>query len=315
MPRKRFIRVLLYSLLIVFIAANVLAYNHAHKFTNFSKVPETGFDTDNLSLGEKIKYACMGVDNPRPCTKTYPAGQFETVYIKSNTDLECWMLRAENPKGTVLMFHGYKADKSDLLDRAYIINNAGYNTLLVDFMGSGGSAGSEVTIGYHEAQNVSDCYNYIAKQGEENIMLFGISMGAAAIMRSIAVDSISPKAVVIEAPFGSMLRAVTNRFGNVGFPPFPMAQLLVFWGGVQHGFWAFGHNPAEYAKQINCPVMIIYGAKDDRVTMDEITDIQDNIRSDCKLAVYPNAGHVNFLTGYRQQWANDVLSFAGKWVK
>jgi uncharacterized protein len=33
-------------------------------------------------------------------------------------------------------------------------------------------------------------------------------------------------------------------------PPFPLAELIIFWGGVQHGFNAFAHNPVTYAAQV-----------------------------------------------------------------
>lgn len=41
-------------------------------------------------------------------------------------------------------------------------------------------------------------------------------------------------------------------------PTFPMTGLLVFWGGVQNGFWAFGHNPTAYAKKISCPTLVLF---------------------------------------------------------
>lgn len=315
MPIKKFRQILLYSLLFIIFCANVLAYNHAYKFTHFQPIPETKIDPDNLTIAEKIKYTCGGVDNPRPMCKRKPALPYETIRIQSNTELECWMMRTENAKGTVLMFHGYKAEKSELLERAYIFRDAGYHTLLIDFMGSGGSGSDNVTIGYHEAQNVTDCYEYITGQGEQNIILFGISMGAAAIMKSAADGKVQPKAIIIEAPFGSMQQTVNNRFAKMGLPSFPMAHLLVLWGGLQHGFWAFGHNPADYAKQITSPLMLIYGAKDDRVTIEEIEAIHRNLKGESKLAIYPNAGHVNFLTMHKEQWTEDVLSFTGTWVR
>lgn len=57
---------------------------------------------------------------------------------------------------------------------------------------------------------------------------------------------------MIECPFGSMYKTVCARFKTMNAPTFPMAGLLVFWGGMQNNFWAFEHNPTEYAKNINC---------------------------------------------------------------
>ena len=74
--------------------------------------------------------------------------------------------------------------KSSLLDKAEIFLNLGYNTFLVDFMGSGGSDGNQTTIGFYEAEEVKTAFNYLEACGEKNIILFGTSMGAAAIMKA-----------------------------------------------------------------------------------------------------------------------------------
>jgi dienelactone hydrolase len=60
-------------------------------------------------------------------------------------------------------------------------------------------------------------------------------------------------------------------------PAFPMAGFLVFWGGVQNGFWAFAHNPVDYAKKISCPTLLLYGEQDKNVSRQEIDAIYNNL--------------------------------------
>jgi len=74
-----------------------------------------------------------------------------------------------------------------------------------------------------------------------------------------------------------MYKTVCARFRSMNAPTFPMAGLLVFWGGLQNGFWAFGHNPTEYAKKINCPTLLMYGQQDDKVSRAEIDEIFANL--------------------------------------
>lgn len=310
--RKRLVRYGLITLSILFVGVNILAFNHARSFTTFSDVPEKDVDVDEMTFPEQVKVLFTGVKNPRPTQLVYPNGVYEHVTIESNEKLACWYFSVPDSKGTVIMFHGYKANKSQLLERASIIRAAGYNALLVDMMGAGGSTGSEVTIGYKEAVNVLDCYRYVEKRGEKNIYLFGISMGAAAIMKAVSDYDIHPAAIITEAPFARMSDAVRIRFNSIGLPYFPLGPMLVFWGGVQHGFWAFNHNPCDYARKIECPTLIIYGAKDKRVGRQEIDDIDHNLKAEHKVLVFPDAGHVNFMEQYKDEWTQAVVGFINR---
>jgi len=111
-------------------------------------------------------------------------------------------------------------------------------------------------------------------------------MGAAAIMKSINDYRIEPKGIIIECPFGSMYQTVCARFNKMNAPTFPMAGILLFWGGIQNGFWGFSHNPAEYAKNINCPTLLLYGEKDKSVSQKEIKEIFANLKGPKKLTIY-----------------------------
>ncbi|HKC67722.1 MAG TPA: hypothetical protein VKG26_05795, partial [Bacteroidia bacterium] len=115
--------------------------------------------------------------------------------------------------------------------------------------------------------------------------------------------------IIIECPFGSMLQTVQARFNTMHLPTFPMANLLVFWGGLQNNFNAFKHNPSEYAKKINCPTLLLYGEKDEKVSRAEIDTIYKNLQGYKELKTYPLAAHENYLTKYKNEWEYDIGSF------
>ncbi|MBI3233630.1 MAG: alpha/beta hydrolase [Bacteroidetes bacterium] len=289
---------------------NVVAIFHAYKFTHFadSKAIKTK-DAKKLSATEKISTLIFGINNPRPENDSLPTMPYETIKLQSNRAIECWQMKTDSAKGTVILFHGFSGDKASLLDKANIFLNLRYNVFMVDFMGSGGSEGNQTTIGFLEAAQVKTCYEYIKSKGETNILLFGTSMGAAAIMKSINDNQIAPQGIILECPFGSMYQTVCARFKNMNAPTFPMAGLLVFWGGIENGFWAFGHNPEEYAKNINCPTLLMYGALDDKVSVEETNEIYKNLKGDKVLKTYTKAGHENYLIKYKKEWIEDVTEF------
>ena len=63
----------------------------------------------------------------------------------------------------------------------------------------------------------------------------------------------------------------------MGVPSFPSAELLVFWGGRQMGFDAFGHNPVEYAVAVRCPILFLHGSGDPRARPAEGLRVYDAV--------------------------------------
>lgn len=311
--RKRILKIVLLVFLSIFAFMNIIAYFHAYKFTHFASSNIVKTDSPKkLSVFEKMKTIVTGIDNPRPINTILPTQKFETIKLKSNKEIECWSIRADSSKGTVIIFHGFSGQKSSMLDKSDEFLKLGYSTFLVDFMGSGGSEGNQTTMGFYEAEQVKTCFDYLHQKGEKNICLFGTSMGAVAILKAIDDYSICPSSIILECPFGSMYKTVCARFKAMNVPSFPMAGLLVFWGGIQNGFWAFGHNPANYAKSVHCPTLLLYGEEDLNVSKDEINDIFQNLKGSKKLVTFPCAGHENYLNKYKNEWINAVDLFLSK---
>ncbi|WP_132051607.1 alpha/beta hydrolase [Pseudocnuella soli] len=309
MKRQKLVRRLLWTALVLFMLMNTVAFFHAYKFTHFDASPVKTKSAAQLSIADKLHLALFGVSNPRPKAKALPDTAYTTIRLRSNKEIECWWMRVQNPKGTVVLFHGYGGEKSSLLDKGAIFRQLGYSTMLVDFMGSGGSEGNQTTIGFKEAEQVKTCVRFLKENGEENIMLFGTSLGAAAVMKAMNDEPLPVSTLILECPFSTMLQTVKNRFATMGIPAVPMAHLLVFWGGVQNGFNAYSHNPVAYARNIQCPVLLFYGAKDEKVTASETANIFNNLAGLKKLVTFPHAGHENYLTKYKREWTTEVAQF------
>jgi uncharacterized protein len=318
---KKYKRTGLKILFIGFILMNTVAFFHAYTFTHFThkKVAKTK-DAKHLGMGEKLKTLLFGIDNPRPINKILPSYPYETLIIQSETRLEAWFIKADTiiskdseEKGTVIFFHGFTGEKSEMLERADVFLKLGYNALLVDFRSSGGSEGHQTTVGFKEAEDVKASFDYVQKQGEKSIYLFGTSMGAAAVLKAQHDYKMSIKGIILESPFGSMYETVRARFNRMKVPSFPMAGLLVFWGGVQNGFWAFSHNPKTYAKIIDCPVLLMSGKKDETVNETQTREIFNNLKcAEKTLKFYPNSGHESFLKRNREDWVESMKIFMEK---
>lgn len=287
-----------------------MSFFHAWNFTHFeysqSLKPQ---NKNNMSKSEKLKALFFGISNPRPYNSVFPSQKYQQIKLKSNKIIDCWHIKNNNSKGTVILFHGYRGCKSGMLDKGNLFLEMGYSILLIDFMGSADSEGNQSTIGYFESEEVKTAFNYIKTNGEKNIILFGTSMGAVAIMKALNDYQLNCSSIIIECPFGSMLETAKARFRILGIGSFPMANFLVFWGGLQNGFNAFSHNPTEYAKKIRVPTLLLYGEKDSKVSKREIVTIFNNLKGNKVLKTYQNAGHENYLIKHKTEWVIDVTTF------
>ena len=233
-----------------------------------------------------------------------------TLTTKDGLVLAGWYIRMPHAKGTIALFHGHGSEKSANLSQSNTFNEQGYSTLLIDFRAHGQSEGNTCTIGYREAEDVKLVYDYLKGIGEQHILLYGISLGAATITKAIADFHLTPEKVILEMPFGSLPATVEGKMRMAGLPAEPIAGLLTFWGGAINGFWAFDMKPKEFVKQIHCPVLLQWGKKDKGVTETEIKGIYNNIGSVSKqLVVYENSGHENLCENEPDKWEDTIEAF------
>lgn len=297
---------------------NALAFMHVKAMTKFTEAGSRTQGPEDLSGFAKFKVLLTGVTLPRPENARTPGDMglsFQTHHYPNprRETLEAWHIPAADDEILILLFHGYGASKASLLPMAQQLNALGWGTFLVDFFGSGGSTGDRTTIGFLESEDVTASFKYAQKHWPNAlIVLYGQSMGGAATLRSIAVDGISPDAVVLEATYDTMLSTVQNRFAAMRIPSTPLAHLLVFWGGWQAGFNAFEHNPADYAKFVNSPTLVFHGKHDLRVTRDQAQAVYNRLGGWKRFSEYPLAGHEAVMKTDLKRWREDIKELIDK---
>lgn len=280
-----------------FLALNGIAYTGAYRVTHYR-------ESNNLSLGIS-----------RPQNSISPA-DFDLEYtthkilINDNEWLDSWLIESSAKKGVVILFHGKDSTKSSLLDTAKIFNSFDYDVLLVDFRGVGQSSGNSTTIGATEAEDVVVAVDYVKQLNfQKPIILYGISMGSAAILRAISQLDLEPDGIILELPFTSLLDAIKIRIENAKLPPSPLAQLVVFWMGVQHGFNGFAHNPLEYAEAVDFPTLILAGGSDRTVEIAEVKKLYQNLAAPKNMVIFPEAGHEILARYNTDLWRKTVRDF------
>ncbi len=310
--RKR-LKKTLFVLLFVFLLINVIIINQAYHFTHFydhGTVKPVEEQTNGI-LG-KAQVALLGLKLQK-LTGTVPDSAYTDIKLKTKDGLtlDAWSIRVPHAKGTIALFHGHGSEKSANLSQSNTFNEMGYSTILVDFRAHGQSEGNTCTIGYREAEDVKLVYDYLSNNGEKNIILYGISLGAATVTKAIADYDLKPGKVILEMPFASLPATVEGKMRMAGLPAEPFGGILTFWGGAINGFWAFNMKPKEFVKKIHCPVLLQWGKKDKGVTESEIKELFNNITTPKKLVVYENSGHENLCENEPDKWEDTIEAFLG----
>jgi alpha-beta hydrolase superfamily lysophospholipase len=308
---KKGLKWLLKTLFAIFVFLNVVVIFHAYKFTHYYEPGEVAIKPKESKTGwDKAGDLLFGFDALKQ-QNTPPDTAYEKVVLTTNKgiDIEAWLIKADSAIGTVALFHGHGGKKSSLLPEAAYLRSLGYNSFLVDFRAHGGSGGNTCTIGYNEVEEVKLAYDFLVKKGESNIVLYGISMGASTITKAIRDYGIEPSKIILDMPFGSLESAVEGRLKIMKLPPQPLGTLLTFWGGTIRGFWAFDHDPSEYAKAIKAPVLLQWGRLDPRVTEAETMALYNNISTSKKMVVYEQSAHESFCKKENKKWAGAIKAF------
>lgn len=272
-----------------------------------------------LSLAQKMGVLASGVRLPRPENNHTPLDQemtYEiwTIPVENGISLEAWHVLRVESRGVILMFHGYADRKSSILPEARAFFDQGWDPVLVDLRGSGGSSGNSTSIGFHEARDEAAAVRFTrAKLSDKRLILWGVSMGGAAALRAVGVLESPVDGLIVEAPFATLRSALINRFNSLGVPSFGVVDLLVFWGGAQQGFNGFGHNPVDYAKGVKAPTLLLLGDQDQRVLMPEGRAIFDALAGVKQFESFAGLGHESLVRGNRVQWTAVISKFLSRW--
>ncbi|EFQ35404.1 DltD domain-containing protein [Colletotrichum graminicola] len=130
--------------------------------------------------------------------------------------LEAWLWEVEGPAPAIVMTHGLNCVKEWSLDEtADAFHKAGYNVLLYDPRGIGGSEGvpRNQPDPWQHAEDISDVVSYVVTLptvDPHRVMLWGVSFGASVTACAGAVDP-RVAAVLMVAPIFKFIRPDKRR--------------------------------------------------------------------------------------------------------
>ncbi|MBK7680181.1 MAG: alpha/beta hydrolase [Chitinophagaceae bacterium] len=311
-----YVRWILWVLLVQIILINISAAFYAHKLTHVYTDRALRSARPSKNIFVKTWRLFTGPRQAKSIITETPTFPFDTVVLKTakGITIDAWYSKPDSQsRGTVILFHGITANKGMIVNEAHEFRSQGYNVMLVDYRAHGNSEGQTTTIGVRESEEVKLAYAYIAGKGENNIFLWGSSMGAVVVAKAIAEYNLKPAGAMLEMPFASLqshLQARARALGFQGIPEKPFSFFVTWWMGIERGFNGFRHTTSTYVEKVNCPVLMQWGAMDNYVRKYETEKVYNAIAAaNKKLVVYDRAGHESLLQNDPAKWRIEVDRF------
>jgi alpha-beta hydrolase superfamily lysophospholipase len=302
-----------WAILTQFIFINIMAAFYAWKMTHYYPHLSDHYSNGGGNIFQRTWHLFTGPKYPRPANGAPPVFPLKEVALRTKTGLPvaAWHASSDSAsKGTVILFHGITQTRSELVNQANEFHYLGYNVFLVDFRGHGDSGGNTTTAGVRESEEVRLAYDYIISTGEKRIILYGVSMGAVAIARSVAVYNLQPAGVILDMPFRTLQTYLKGRARMLGFPTQPFAFFTTFWIGVEQGFNGYSHNTEKYMTRIRVPLLLQWGARDRFVPEQDTRRLYEACASDRKKwVVYDDCAHESLLWREPERWRSEVSAF------
>lgn len=244
----------------------------------------------------------------RPEKEVYPIEEGPEILSRDGIKLKAVQNADQNSHKWVVLVHGYRSDHSMMNEFARIYKERGFNTLQPDNRAHGSSGGDSIGMGYYDASDVLEWISYIQKQDPQaEIILHGISMGAAALM-ILSDNTLIPenvKVIVADSGYTSAKDYVNIKLKNIGI----ITELMSWFTDIKAGYSLKEASPLEHVKQSRVPILFIHGKKDSTVPVKDAYRLYEAAGGPKDLYICEDAGHGESSLVDPERYWDKVFSF------
>lgn len=218
--------------------------------------------TTVVGLDRLFYYPSETIDaTPRDIGLAYEDVTFET---SDGLKLSGWYLPARgDSRGTVIHFHGNAANISNHVFASYWLVYEGFNLLVFDYRGYGGSAGKVTRAG--TIRDGHAALDYILSRDDtdpERVFAFGQSLGGA-VATVVAAERPEFRAVVLDSTFSGYRRIASRHLRKTLL--IPWLTDAIAWVALSGDY-----DPVDYVARIAPRQLMVIASTEDEICFAEL---------------------------------------------
>lgn len=286
--------IILSLVLLIILTAGFFAGNHFYNvainannnlFSNSGNEESENSDSDEAKVHKKA-------------SEFFETHDVKEEYITaSQDDVSLYARSIENEASNVwvVLAHVYAWDGTFMESYAEKFYDMGYSTLIPDFRGHGRSGGNYRAMGWDDRLDLIDWIEYINENyPDSEIVLYGVSMGASAVMMASGEElPENVRAVIEDCGYSSIYEEFKLQVKSMyNLPSFPILNLA---GAVTrlragYNFMNEGDAVAQVAKSVT-PTLFIHGDADTFVPISMMETLYDAASCEREKLVIKGAAH------------------------
>ena len=229
------------------------------------------------------------------------------------TPVRAWLALAKVGAPAIVLVHGFKTSREEMLPWARILHNAGYNALLLDLRGTGRSGGAAIGLGATETRDIVAAVQTASEEFRtDHVAVLGISLGAGAVILA-AADDPQISAVIADSAWTDQDFQLA-RLGVIDLGPFrlPLPPLGVLAVNAMVGADVTRARPLDAIARIAPrPILLIHSADDDNATtpVEGARKLFAAAGEPKELWVAPRGGHVGAINAFPDEYRAHLLAF------
>jgi fermentation-respiration switch protein FrsA (DUF1100 family) len=202
-----------------------------------------------------------------------------------------------------------------MIERARLLRQAGYSSLLFDFQAHGESLGQHITFGYLESANARAAVSLLhAHFTCPKVAAIGQSLGGAAAL--LGEVPLPVDALVLESVYPTFDAAVAARLQlHLGRAAAMLAPLLTMQLKPRLGIDAQVLRPIDHIASFRQPVLVLAGMEDQHTRLEEARRLFEAANEPKEFWAVAGAAHVDLHQFVPEAYRQRVLGFLGKYLK